>query len=211
MQSYSQDHQDEYLYHTFFQGKKDGFYVEIGALDGITISNSLLFHQLGWKGMLIEANPEQYELMRRNRAHPNTICVYGAAYCSNTSLTFRINDGYTTALSGIENCYDDRHVQRIARENALHGCQSKFVQVPAYRTQDLFEKHGIHIIDYLSIDVEGGEFAVLEGIDFDKTMVHVLSVEDNYGELPKYKQLLQKHMEHVGRIGCDEIFVHRNG
>jgi hypothetical protein len=47
------------------QGRKDGFFLECGALDGEKLSNSLLFEmQLGWKGLLIEANPFAYSQLR---------------------------------------------------------------------------------------------------------------------------------------------------
>ena len=43
---YSQCKQDQFVYETFFKDKKDGFFVEIGADDGITFSNTLFFEEL---------------------------------------------------------------------------------------------------------------------------------------------------------------------
>lgn len=48
-------------------GKKDGFYVDIGANDGVSISNTLLFENLGWQGFCVEASPKTYEALRKNR------------------------------------------------------------------------------------------------------------------------------------------------
>ena len=47
-----------------FKGKRDGFFIESGALNGEKFSNTLLFElELGWKGLLVEANPEAYAIL----------------------------------------------------------------------------------------------------------------------------------------------------
>jgi hypothetical protein len=52
--SWSQAREDHAIYHRFFSDKifiENGFFLEIGGLDGVTFSNTFLFEQaLGWKG-----------------------------------------------------------------------------------------------------------------------------------------------------------------
>lgn len=48
--------------------KKSGFYVDIGANDGVSISNSLVFERLGWQGFCVEANPRTYEKLKQSRS-----------------------------------------------------------------------------------------------------------------------------------------------
>ena len=48
-----------------FKGKKGGFFIESGALNGEKLSNTLLFElELGWTGLLVEANPEAFAALR---------------------------------------------------------------------------------------------------------------------------------------------------
>ena len=70
------------------------------------------------------------------------------------------------------------------------------------------ENNIIHV-DYLSIDVEGAELQVLEGIDFDNHYIDVISLEDN-GHTDKTKEfLLNKNYKFVTKICCDMIFKKR--
>ena len=53
MNYYSQFEQDKFVYENFFQGKTDGYFVDIGAHDGTTFSNSRFFEELGWTGVCV--------------------------------------------------------------------------------------------------------------------------------------------------------------
>ena len=59
-QYYSEYYQDRYVNRCFFKGKTSGFFVDIGAYDGVRISNSLYFEQLGWDGICFEPDPRQF-------------------------------------------------------------------------------------------------------------------------------------------------------
>ena len=51
---------------------RDGFYVEIGANDGISQSNSLFFERKrSWLGVLVEPSPSTFEFLRKNRSSSN--------------------------------------------------------------------------------------------------------------------------------------------
>jgi hypothetical protein len=51
MQKYSQYGQDTFVYENFFKNKNDGFFVDIGAYDGVSLSNTLSLEELGWSGL----------------------------------------------------------------------------------------------------------------------------------------------------------------
>src|SRR4051812_34384611 len=71
--TYSQEGQDRYLDSKIFRKKRDGFFIEIGAYDGIRFSNTYLFEkERGWKGICIEPIPERFDLLRKNR---NAVCI----------------------------------------------------------------------------------------------------------------------------------------
>jgi hypothetical protein len=69
---YSQNGED-YLLSQFFNLKNDGFFIDIGAFDGIHLSNSYTFEKKGWRGICVEANPKYFEICKENR--PKSICL----------------------------------------------------------------------------------------------------------------------------------------
>jgi len=74
---YGQHGEDQYLYEMFFKDKRNGFFVELGALDGVTFSNTLFFQQnLDWGGILIEPCKSSYDKLVSNRAQQgNSIII----------------------------------------------------------------------------------------------------------------------------------------
>ena len=68
MSYYSQFSQDKYIYETFFKNKKEpGFFLEIGADDGIRFSNCKFFEEtLNWKGIAIEPRNDAFNTLIEN-------------------------------------------------------------------------------------------------------------------------------------------------
>lgn len=64
---YGQCAQDKLLFEHYFWGKKEGVFVDIGAHNGVTYSNSYFFEKLGWKGLCVEPIPECYQQLVKNR------------------------------------------------------------------------------------------------------------------------------------------------
>ena len=56
--------------------ERNGFYVDIGAFDGIHFSNTYTFEQIGWRGICVEPNPEIFAICRANR--PRSVCLQKA-------------------------------------------------------------------------------------------------------------------------------------
>lgn len=68
MKFYSQYQQDQFLWESFFSDKKNGFFVEVGADDGLRHSNSAFFEKhLDWKGICVEPRPSIFEKLCANR------------------------------------------------------------------------------------------------------------------------------------------------
>ena len=67
MDFYSQNGQDKFLLNTLFKNKKNGFFVEVGADDGIDKSNTFMFEKIGWQGICIEPSPERFLKLAENR------------------------------------------------------------------------------------------------------------------------------------------------
>jgi hypothetical protein len=65
MQYYSQYGQDKFLFENFFINKKEGFFLDIGAHDGVNGNNTFLFEKIGWSGVCIEPIPSVFEKLKK--------------------------------------------------------------------------------------------------------------------------------------------------
>jgi FkbM family methyltransferase len=177
----SQDKQDEYLEKCVFKGYKNGFYVDVGAHDGISINNTLYFEKFNnWKGINIEPIKKVYNELVKNR--PNNINL-NCAICNNDGeREFIHNTGYTEMISGIKDTYDYRHWQRLNNENSIMGSSTELIKVNTKRLETIFDENNISRVHYLSIDVEGAEFEVIKSINFDKVFIDVIEFENNYND-----------------------------
>lgn len=203
---YSQWDQDKIVYDNFFKGKSDGIFVDIGAHDGITKSNSLFFERLGWTGICIEPIPEVYSKLIVNR---KCTCINGCAYNRNGTVKFTRLHGYTEMLSGIDETYCEAHKNRINSEISHMGGGKETLEVACYKLEELLENANISHVDYLSVDTEGSEIQILMGIDFNKVTFGVLDIELNYKSdfEPISSFLMSKGYKYWGEIGGDIIFI----
>ena len=178
---YSQDEQDAYLENNVFKGYKNGFFIDVGSHNGILFNNTLYFEKNNnWKGINIEPIKKVYNDLIFNR--PNSINI-NCAICNNDGETeFICNKGYTEMLSGIKNSFDDRHLNRIKKENNEYGSSTEIIKVKTKKIETICDYYNISHVNYLSIDVEGGEFEVIKSINFDKIFIDVIGFENNYDD-----------------------------
>ena len=206
---YSQYGQDKYFDQQIFKGKRNGVFCDVGAHDGITISNTYYFEKvLGWTGVCIEAQPKEHKKLSKNRS---CSCVYGAAYNRSGNIQFRDNSGHTNMLSGIEETYSVEHRQRLFRELQQQGGDSHIITVPCFTLTEIFENHNMNHIDLLSIDTEGSEYQILQGIDFSKVHINAITIEINYPNSEEHnniRKLLSSNGFYPVAFMCgDEIWL----
>lgn len=99
--SRAQDHEDIYAMVHFFKDRQTGVILESGALDGMLFSTSFMFEKrYGWKAIHIEAAPDNFAALVRNRPESTNI---NAALCANTSYVHYIYPSrpQANAISGI--------------------------------------------------------------------------------------------------------------
>ena len=167
---------EDVLLWNFFGGKRNGFYVDVGAYDGVGFSNSYFFEAIGWTGVLIEPVPEFAESCRIARPGSHVIEAAAGRGKAGTSETLNIASGpggvgtlsYVGTNSG--------QASRIARE----GGDVRKIDVPVVSLDEVLAGHAGDI-DFVSIDVEGRELDVLGGFDIERYRPRVLVVEDNFG------------------------------
>jgi FkbM family methyltransferase len=160
------------LFVTFALGERrgEGFFVEFGACDGLQHSNTYrLERDLGWSGLLSEPNPAYHEALRGNRRCAiSERCVWAR---TGERLPFSVLDA-SPVLSTLSSFRaGDAHDRTGARS----------IEVETITLDDLLRAHGApRRIDYVSIDTEGSEAAILEAFDFGAYDVAALTVEHNH-------------------------------
>jgi FkbM family methyltransferase len=175
MKSYSQIGQDLAVLE-YYKNKKNGYFVEVGASDGVSLSNTyLLEKEFDWKGICVEALPSKFKDLCKNR--PNAICIEKAVFnVSGLSLHFDIAHSFDM-LSGLSDYnINQRWVNQIKR-----NCTT--INVKSITLTDLLkEANAPAFIEYLSLDTEGSEFEILKAHDFSKYKFGLIDVEHNYIE-----------------------------
>lgn len=199
---YSQAGQDLLAY-TYFKGKKDGFFIDIGAYDGVFISNTYLFEQLGWKGICVEADPDRFELLKNNRKCD----CYNFAIHSKTGNKLNFITSNANALNVLEEQASNKHIERMKADG--NQKELKTIEVDSITFDDLMSKNypNIKHIDFLSIDIEGGELIVLETIDFNKYSFGLITVENNFEEGVLVNFMKERGYKVLIDIGLDILFI----
>tara|TARA_B100001093_G_C26825767_1_gene1013917 strand:- start:1482 stop:2150 length:669 start_codon:yes stop_codon:yes gene_type:complete len=199
----SQYGQDRFVFEEIFKGQKAGFFLDIGAHDGITFSNTAYFESVGWDGVTVEPNPSVFSQLNRNR---NCQKFNGCITSKSGNVNFRKISGYSEMLSGVVETYDNRHISRINNEILDKGGSYTDISVPCLSFRDLVSQYQIEKINFLSIDVEGGELEILQNIDFNLLVIDVVAVENNYGDYQIPKLMKENGYEPKVRKG-DEIYI----
>ena len=151
--------------------KRNGFFVEFGATNGVSNSNTyLLEKKFVWEGILCE--PERFwksSLIRNRSAQIDFDCVW-----SKTGENMLFNEAKNTELSTL-NQFPDSDMHSLGRS---HG---ERYEVKTISLNDLLAKHNApFLIDYLSIDTEGSEFEILNNFDFSRYDIRFISCEHNF-------------------------------
>ena len=197
---FSQSGQDKIIKNHFFKDYKNGFFIEIGAFDGVEGSNCFHFEKfLDWKGIAIEASPTQFDKLKKNR---KCKLINKAISTTVKEVEFiDIVEGFKQ-MSGINDINYTVNFNR-AKKNEKTKFNKEILKTSTF--SDIISDN-INI-DYLSIDIEGSEFEILKTIDFERYNIKVISVENNLPKEQNFKEFfINKNFGYFDRIGADEIF-----
>lgn len=207
----SQDQQDKYLEENVFRGFKNGFFVDVGAHNGVSINNTLFFEkEHNWTGINFEPIKSVYDQLIQ--ARPNCINYNLAIDENDGETTFILNKGATEVISGIQTHYDSRHTNRLLYENGIYKSTTELIKVHTKRLETIFKENNIKNINYMSIDVEGAEFAVIKSINFEDVYIDVIDFENNYSDvsIPIVNYLITKGYYLLNYKGLDIMMIHKN-
>ena len=160
---------DRIIVDEYFKDKKDGFFIETGACDGIFQSNTFYLEtELNWSGILIEPNPDYVKECIINRPKSK---VYD---CALVSFDFKDNHTvlYSIASKGAMGTVEDRGMWINETETPVFH-----ENIPTRTLTSILDETQPKEIDLFSLDVEGYELNVLEGLDFEKYKPKIIVVE----------------------------------
>jgi FkbM family methyltransferase len=159
---------------------RGGFFVEAGANDGVSQSNTLFFEKhSGWSGLLIE--PVQYLAAQCQINRPNCTTVNAALVPFDFGKD-EIEMWTCGLMSFVEGAFKTEAETDTHLANSQVVAQPKPLKciVPARSLSEILDEYGISKVDLLSLDVEGFEAQALEGIDFEKHSIENILVEARY-------------------------------
>jgi FkbM family methyltransferase len=166
--SFSQLNQDLLVLY-ILNKKPNGFFVEFGATDGKSRSNTyLLEKEFGWNGILCEPAKKWHKQLSKNRGSKiDHRCVWSISkeslnFCETPNREFSTIQSFLDIDSHQRKSIKSYNVETISLNDLLHGHQA-----PDH-------------IDYLSIDTEGSEFDILSTLHFSKYTFGVITVEHNF-------------------------------
>lgn len=215
---FSQQNEDRILFEKYLNFR-DGFFIELGAMDGIQYSNTLFFEkELNWRGVLIEPT-QQYNFLEKNRplAHNFNLAVSE----KEGEIEFLGNG----ALGGMIHTMPDWH------KFGWHLDKQNSYKVKSKPISKILENLNIERVDFFSIDVEGGEIEVLKTFDWS-IPVYVILIEGEY-TIPKDENirktkhsrvtdeewsridgctqiLLDNGFQYIEDIGCNQVWINQN-
>jgi FkbM family methyltransferase len=184
MKSNSQAGQDDYVI-SKLNNKKNGYFVELGAGDGVYLSNTYkLEKDYNWTGLLIEPSFKFYEISKHRSCKAIKACISDQK--SQTIFVEGNSDDWNSSghvyLSGIQSSLE-APVQINGSWVLRNKVEGNKITVDTLPLASVLEQvNAPNIIDYLSLDVEGHEWTILRNFPFDKYRFRVMTIEHNGAE-----------------------------
>ncbi len=192
--------QDQWVAEQVFPNKKNGYFLDLAAANGVRHSNTYtLEKEYGWNGLAIEPNPIFYKNLSLSRNCTISNCAISSQH---EKALFRIDNG---GLGGI--VAEDTDNSYKARSEQLRSERCEIIALDALPLVDVLQKHNVPPeIDYWSLDVEGAEERIISSFDFSKYSFGCITIER---PTPKCNQVLQDNgYIFVKNYKFDSFYVH---
>ncbi len=198
---YSQCGQDKWVIEQIFDYEENGFFLDLGAGNGIYVSNTYALEKhYGWKGICIEANDELFNELKKNRK----------CFCDHSCV-----DGRKHNIKFVNSCLGRRsnpwyyYRSGIVDEDTDNKYAADFIVKETTTLLDILKKYNApKIINYFSFDVEGAETRILKDFLFDRYIFLSISIERPSKLL---NSILKKNMYVVvGSDSLDILYIHKS-
>lgn len=183
-----------------------GVFIECGANDGVTFSNTYYLERIRrWRGLLIEGIPELAGRCRRNRPSSDVVnCALVPAGADGSTIEME----YANLMSVVRGALGDAEEKHLKTAQACEpGLQRYTLKVPGRALSALLDERGLTSIDFFSLDVEGFELSVLQGLDLRRHRPRWICVEarDRKG----IQEYLEPWYELVDELTCFPEYADR--
>ena len=174
--TYYGQHGEDKVIESYFPSGYKGVCVDVGAYNGVEMSNSYYFELRGWQCLCIEPIPVQYEICKGYRKLVDH-CAVADKEGTTDFTVYTVCGTNQSAISSIKP--DERLVQ--SHQHLINSVSK--ITVPVKTLNQLLTEYNFPTdIDFISIDTENTELDVLKGLDLNKYNVKLLIIEDNFNE-----------------------------
>ena len=199
--TYVSQHGEDKFLESLFPNDYVGVCVEVGAYNGISLSNTYHFEKKGWKALCIEAIPAQYEECKRVRKESVHAAVSDKDGDTVEFTIFNLGDNQS-AISGIE------PDQRLIQSHSHMITDTNTISMKTRTLTSILDEYSYPAdIDFISIDVENTEIKVLYGLDLNKYNVKCLVIENNFDEPECGEYLKQYGYRKIYRLAVNDFFI----
>ncbi len=176
----------------FFGRRPQGIFVEVGANHPTLLSQTWFLEQRGWSGVLVEPNPELCELLRAQRPR---------------SQTFQAAVGAPDQVGEVDLLMGASHLHSTLAPVLDDPMSGVKVRVPLRTLDSILTDAGVAQVDFLSLDVEGMELAVLQGFTLEKYRPQLILLEEHRRDFKKHFYLRRHGYRLVKRTGLNNWYV----
>ena len=177
----------------FFGHVRTGFFVEVGANDPETWSQTFHLEQLGWSGIVVEPQPDLAAALRERRRA--TVCAVACSAPENAGQSMTLH------LAGGHSSLDPRLKVATVRPAGA-------VDVPLTTLDRILSDNGAPApFDFLAVDVEGHELEVLRGFDFARWRPRLILIEDHVLDLGLHRFIGAHGYKWVRRTDINSWYV----
>jgi FkbM family methyltransferase len=198
--NYAQFGEDAYVERLFLPGFV-GTAVDIGATGGVIRNNTYMFELVGWRVLCVEANPLYESELRKNRKE---VAMVACADYEADNVDFIFFTSNWEAGSALKPAWGTLTKWGVREDNF------RTIPTNVRKLNTLLEEAGIEHVDYVSIDVEGGEIDVLNGFDVLKYNPAVLAIESWDEDNPVVEYMKNIGYKRVKRCYVNDLFVKEN-
>ncbi len=171
--TYAQNGEDDIL-RRFFEGQTDGFFVEVGAVDGELFSNTCVFERQGWRGICVEPNPDMTDKLKDKRSRSRCYAVACVGNPVQREATLYLSGMPVLASTTLSHEAD---IRATHEGNGEPWVGFRAVTVPARTLDSILEECQPARIDLVSIDTEWTNADTLRGFDLARWRPRVVVVE----------------------------------
>lgn len=185
-----------------------GFFIEAGANDGVTQSNTLHFERYRrWRGLLVEPVPE---LAKRCRANRPDCIVVNAALVPRDYPDDSVEMTYCNLMSQVKGAMKSaaEEAEHLRKGSACQNLTTYKFKAPAKTLSKILDDHSIQKVDLLSLDVEGFELAALRGLDLNRHAPAWILVEARYRQ--EIDEYLADGYEVAAELSHHDVLYHKS-